>query len=155
MVKPINWGGLLASPLGMEGTEPDYGYGTRPDGTPKGRGFYGELQRPDGDVSTEISIGLDFGGGETEIPLLVPTLTADERNWLLTNEPEPGRIPQTIIDKAAEHAISRMQKGQGPFATDQESNDAYPTLMQRQAQPAIDPQTLTTANILKMLRGRQ
>ena len=37
---------------------PTLDYGTREDGTPKGNGFFGPLQRKDGsnDVSTEISI---------------------------------------------------------------------------------------------------
>lgn len=95
--------------------EPDYG--SRQDGTRKGSGYFGELQRPDGNVSTELSIGMEIDGRETEIPLLVPTLTQDEINWLLSQENlDPQSVPQEIIDKAYDHAIQRMQQGQSPFA---------------------------------------
>ena len=49
-------------------------YGKRTDGTKKGPGYFGELKRPDGSVSTEISVGVGFDDGEHEIPTLVPTL---------------------------------------------------------------------------------
>ena len=55
----------------------------RADGTPKGEGYFGKLKRPDGDVSTELSIGVNLGGKETEIPTLVPTLSEEEKNYLL------------------------------------------------------------------------
>ena len=91
-------------------------YGLRPDGTPKGNGFFGPLMRPDGAVSTEISIGVDFDGRETQIPSLVPTLTPAERDYLLAgNDPTP-----TIVQKAVDHARQRMAKGLSPFATDSE-----------------------------------
>lgn len=87
-------------------------YGTRVDGTKKGTGYLGELKRPDGSVSTELSVGVDFGAGETEIPLLVPTLTKDEINHLLSGKKE---TPQ-IMDKAVKHAIERLKQGKSPFA---------------------------------------
>src|SRR5689334_1811887 len=68
----------------------------RPDGTTKGRGFFGPLSRPDGSVSSEISIGVNIDGRELDIPTLVPTLTESERTWLLTNDiSNPHAIPQT------------------------------------------------------------
>jgi hypothetical protein len=87
-------------------------YGLRPDGTPKGGGFLGELQRPDGSVSTEISIGVNIDGKEMDIPTLVPTLTKDEINSLLSGE-EPS---QQIIQKAVDHARQRLAAGKSVFA---------------------------------------
>jgi len=49
-------------------------YGMRPDKTAKGSGYFGEIKRPDGNVMTEISIGVGLNGKETLIPLIVPTL---------------------------------------------------------------------------------
>jgi len=46
----------------------------------KGLGYFGKLKRPDGRVSTELSIGLtgpEFNWKETEVPSLVPTLTKE------------------------------------------------------------------------------
>ena len=84
----------------------------RPDGTRKGMGFLGPLQRPDGKISTELSIGVNFDGKETLIPTLVPTLTKDEINDLLTD----GPITDSIRNKAIEHARQRMALGKNPFA---------------------------------------
>jgi hypothetical protein len=92
-------------------------YGNRVDGTKKGTGYLGELKRPDGSVSTEISVGVDFGAGETEIPLLVPTLDKEEINYLLNNKPDPSTVPKTIMDKAVKHAIERLKAGKSPFDT--------------------------------------
>jgi hypothetical protein len=87
-------------------------YGNRVDGTKKGVGYLGELKRPDGKVSTEISVGVDFGNGETEIPLLVPTLSKDEIDHLLAGKKETPEI----LDKAVKHAIDRLKSGKSPFA---------------------------------------
>ena len=87
-------------------------YGQRADGTPKGTGFLGELQRPDGRVSTELSIGVEMGGEEVELPLLVPTLSKKEITLLL-NGKEPTKA---IVDKAIKYAQERMKKGLSPFA---------------------------------------
>ena len=83
----------------------------RIDGTPKGKGWLGVLKRPDGKVSTELSIGVNIGGKETLIPSLVPGLTKQEIDYLLND----GKPNKSIIDKAANHAIKRMQQGLSPF----------------------------------------
>lgn len=88
------------------------GYGKRADKTEKGRGYFGELPRPDGSVSTELSIGIDFGQGEQEIPLLVPTLTKDEIQHLLSGK----KATKAIVDKAAGFAFDRIKAGRQPFA---------------------------------------
>lgn len=99
-------------PLSPPAAKPSLGYGKRADGTEKGAGYFGELKRPDGDFSTEISVGVDYGSGEKEIPTLVPTLTEEEKNYLLEGN-EPTRA---IIDKAVQHARMRESKGLSPFA---------------------------------------
>jgi len=81
----------------------------------KGPGFLGALQRPDGRKSTEYSIGVNMDGQETEIPSLVPGLTKEEIDLLLSNT-DPKQIPQTIVDKAVAHARKRMAQGKSPFA---------------------------------------
>lgn len=96
------------------------GYGNRADGTPKGTGFLGELKRPDGKVSTELSIGVNIDGKDVEIPSLVPGLTADEKNSLL-NLKEGEKPSQAIIDKATAHAKERIDAGKSPFADNSES----------------------------------
>lgn len=87
-------------------------YGRRNDGTKKGSGFFGELKRPDGGFSTEISIGVDFDGKEREIPSLVPTLTRKEISHLLSG----GRPTEEIVRKAVDHARLRIGQGKDVFA---------------------------------------
>jgi len=81
----------------------------------KGLGYFGQLKRPDGYVSTELSIGVtgpEFNWKETEIPALVPTLTRAEIDSLLAgDEPTPA-----IIEKAKQHALMRIKGGLSPFA---------------------------------------
>jgi hypothetical protein len=87
-------------------------YGNRPDGTPKGKGYFGELRRPDGKVSTELSVGINVDGEDFDIPLLVPTLSKDEIDFLLR-----GGVPtKGIMDKAVKHALERKKQGLSPFA---------------------------------------
>lgn len=91
---------------------PDAGFGNRADGTPKGEGFLGVLPRPDGSVSTEISIGVNLDGRETEIPTLVPTLEPEEVNHLLSG----GQPTEQIVGKAVAFARQRMAEGKTLFA---------------------------------------
>jgi hypothetical protein len=78
----------------------------------KGIGYFGELKRPDGKISTELSIGVNLDGKEMEIPTLVPTLSQDEVQSLLS-----GKFPnEKIIQKAVEHARQRMSSGKSPYA---------------------------------------
>jgi hypothetical protein len=85
----------------------------RADGTAKGPGFFGLLKRPDGRVSTEISIGVSFEDGqEVQIPLLVPTLTRSEIQGLLSG----AKASQPVVDKAIRFYRSRLAAGQPAFA---------------------------------------
>jgi hypothetical protein len=92
----------------------------RPDGTEKSSGFFGALKRPDGKVSTEISIGLDVDGKQINVPLLVPSLTFEELNYLLQSNVESKdflkNLPPSIMDKAYNHAEQRIKAGLSPFA---------------------------------------
>ena len=102
--------GLLGDSL-LTYDQPAAQYGYRPDGTPKGLGYYGKLKRPDGDYSTELSIGVEMDGKEQEIPSLVPGLKPQEIDWLLNN----GEMTDEIVRKAYEHAMQRMKSGYSPF----------------------------------------
>ena len=91
----------------------------RPDGSKKGMGFLGPLPTKDGRVATEMSIGVEIDGKETLIPTLIPTLSKEEREWILgggdlSKVGDP--IADAIAGKAVEHAKDRMSKGQSPFA---------------------------------------
>lgn len=99
-------------------------YGLRPDGTPKGPGFLGELKMNDGSgkVATEISIGVEIDGKETLIPSIVPTLTKEELGSLLD-----GKKPsQAIVKKAADYARERIAAGKSPFADQPNEAPAAP-----------------------------
>lgn len=94
--------------MGGDALRPETPYGYRREGTPKHAGYFGELKRPGGGVSTELSIGVD---GE-EIPSLVPTLSPREVARLLRG----GAPTRAIVGKAADHAEARRQGGQPAFA---------------------------------------
>jgi hypothetical protein len=96
---------------------------TRADGTQKGTGFLGVLRRPDGGVSTEISIGVNINGKEMDIPTLVPSLNKKEVDYLLSTPADQimqadKALFQGIQQKAVDHAKSRIQKGESPFASE-------------------------------------
>lgn len=92
-------------------------YGLRPDGTKKGTGFLGALKTKDGHDMTEFSIGVEMDGKEVLIPTLVPTLTQDEINSLLSG----NDVTPDIVNKAYDHALMRMRSGKSPFASATES----------------------------------
>jgi len=89
-------------------------YGTRHGGGPKGVGWLGILERPDGGQMTEYTIGMPINGQEMEIPSIVPTLTQQEVNVLL-NMKDGDEMPRPIMQKARDHAIMRIGQGYSPF----------------------------------------
>jgi hypothetical protein len=96
---------------------------TRPDGTKKGKGFLGEIKRPDGKVSTELSIGVNIDGKEVLIPTMVPGLTKEEITHLTSGKYNPQArkgIDDVISRKAIEFAKERAAKKQPFFATPEE-----------------------------------
>lgn len=89
----------------------------RKDGSAKGKGWLGLLKRPDGGVSSEISLTSTIDGKEVEYPTIVPTLTQQELDWLMTNDiKDPKKIPESIHRKALDHALMRLRQGLSPFA---------------------------------------
>ena len=91
----------------------------RTDGTPKGTGWLGVMKAPTGKDVTELSIGVELGGKETLIPLVVPTLSQDEVQYLLDNSDSldlQSEETDPIVRKAIDHAIMRQQTGKSPFA---------------------------------------
>lgn len=103
-------------------------YGQRADKTQKGMGFFGELKRPGGGVSTEISVGVGINGKEMEIPLIVPSLSKEELDYLLKTPVKSKRffddMPPTILQKAMEHAKMRVDQEKSPFAEPGEITEA-------------------------------
>lgn len=100
----------------------------RSDGTMKGSGFLGVMKRLDNPnmVSSEISIGVDWGSGEKEIPTMVPTLDSNEIKYLLSTPEDKlftsnSEIGKSIKQKAIQHAIKREKQGLPYFAEEQES----------------------------------
>jgi hypothetical protein len=100
----------------------------RPDNTVKGTGFLGAIPRLDNpkDVSTELSIGIDWGSGEKLIPTMIPTLDDNELKYLLStpadklNSVNPD-LNKSITRKAVEFAKERESKGLSFFAQPDES----------------------------------
>lgn len=92
-------------------------YGNRPDGSPKGAGYYGEVQNPyrPGWHSTELTVGVTLGGKPMDIPVMVPGLTQQELRAVLQSKTAKD-IPESIILKAVAHAKQRMQQGKSPYA---------------------------------------
>ena len=91
---------------------------TRSDGSIKGEGWLGPLKRLDNpnDVSSEISIGTNWGTGEKEIPSLVPGLTQAEQNYLLSTSSSDifktnQNLYNSIQNKAIEFAKQREKQG--------------------------------------------
>lgn len=117
---------------------PDYGYGNRfGTTTPKGLGFLGPLQRADGSVMSEYSIGVNIDGKEHEIPSLVPTLTKEEVQALVAG-PDGAPVPAAIQGKAIAYAKARLAAGKDPFAGPGEQQALYPELA-RAAAPTPKP----------------
>ena len=97
----------------------------RPDGSVKSmKGYLGAMERPDGTVSTEISAGFEIDGKEMDIPLMVPGLTKEEIDYLLTADIQGEdffkNMPDSIPDKAIAHAKKRMKEGKSVFYQDGE-----------------------------------
>lgn len=101
-------------------------WGHRQDGTNKGSGFLGVLKRPDGGVSTELSISTEAVRGR-DFPLLVPTLTREEvQKVLAIPEDTPHKeffkkLPKGVVEKAEAFAERRVREGKPLFATPNES----------------------------------
>lgn len=114
-------------------------YGMRSDGTPKGNGYFGPLKLADGRTATELSISVNIGGKDIEIPLLVPTLKDEDINHLLS-----GKGPtEEIINKAVKHAKERIIQGKSPHADEGEQK---PLMFARQKGGSVDPALFEALN---------
>ena len=90
-------------------------YGKRADGTEKGTGWLGELKMKDGsgNIATEVSVGVEINGKETQIPTIVPTLSKEELDYILK-----GGNPiknKDILRKAIDHARKQIENNKSPY----------------------------------------
>jgi hypothetical protein len=96
-------------------------YGIRVDGTQKGEGFLGKQKMADGNDATELSIGVEIDGKEELIPTLIPTLSKEEKDWLLKGG-NPSKVGDPMADaiaaKAIDFAKERKKEGK-PFFVEQ------------------------------------
>jgi hypothetical protein len=74
----------------------------------KGKGYNGMLPHKEGGNSTELS----RDNGKYDYPLIVPTLTKEEREHLLSGNEATDAIEQ----KAAAHAAKRKAEGKSVYA---------------------------------------
>ena len=99
--------------------------GLRDDGTEKGAGFLGKRKMTDGSgrVVTDMTIsgGFKVNGISQKYPLLVSTLNDTEVEVLMRG----GKIPDSIRNKAIEHAKDRMEKGLSPFSAHDETAQKF------------------------------
>jgi hypothetical protein len=125
---------MEGKPVAATATPAALNFGNRPDGTPKGTGFLGVLKDSTGNDVTEYSISSEdvvVNGKQIDFPTIVPTLTKQEVQLMLTDIiPNNKRIPDAIYKKAVEHAKKRVAEGKPVFA--------------EQATPAAPPATITT-----------
>ena len=96
----------------------------RADGVRKSqRGFLGPVENTvEGGTMTEVSIGVQLNGEEMDIPTMVPGLTQDEIDTLANMQIEgnAANIPDSIVQKAKDHAQQRIAAGKSPFYFDGE-----------------------------------
>jgi hypothetical protein len=117
----------------------------RSDGTPKGSGYLGPIARPDGSISTELSMGTsDVDGQERDIPLMVPTLSEDEIRYLISAPADDWEHPtmQSITAKAIDFARGRQAKGQPFFAQSGEQDFSVAPSLRRAVPEGAELMTL-------------
>lgn len=102
-------------------TMPDYG--NRPDGTKKGKGFLGEIKRPDNTVMTEVTMGFDIDGKRVDLPLITKNSTKEDIEYLKKSELDLKKNPNLIknapaglVDRAITHAMNRRKAGLPVYA---------------------------------------
>lgn len=82
-------------------------------------GYFGPLLRPDGNVSSELGFEFDHGGKQVSAPLIVPTLSREQLDHLLSGD----KPTDDIYDTAQQFAIERMMNGHPTWAR---PNEIYP-----------------------------
>ena len=78
---------------------------------PKGMGYFGNIGTTENPM-TEFSITPNIDGKPFTIPSIVPTLTAEDLDYLRNN----NKVNKEIVNKAIDHAIMRMKNGLSPYA---------------------------------------
>lgn len=95
-------------------------YGNRPDGTKKGKGFLGEIKRPDGSVMTEVTMGYEIDGKEINLPLITKNSTKEDIEYLknanLKGKDFLKNAPAGLEDRAIKHAMNRKKAGLSVYA---------------------------------------
>lgn len=94
----------------------------REDGTTKGPGWIGSIPSKDGKEMTELSFDFDVDGKKIFAPLLVPTLSKEEVDYLSSG----GKPTDAIYKKAQDFAMEKVSKGESTFkeaAVDPVAND--------------------------------
>lgn len=90
-------------------------YGTRPNGTKKGKGFMGEIKRPDGSIMTEVTTGYEIDGKEVDLPLITKYSTKEDIEFLkranLKDKNFLNNAPAGLEDRAIRHAMDRKKAG--------------------------------------------
>lgn len=88
-------------------------YGNRPNGSAKGTGWMGEIQRPDGTVMTEVTTGVNIDGKEVDIPLITPRATKGDLEYLKKADIKGKNfykdMPEGLLDRAVDHAVDQMK----------------------------------------------
>ena len=77
---------------------------------PGATGYLGVLTGSEGSMMTELTIGVEIDGVETQIPTLIPGLTEEERAFLLDETTDVNDHPE-IIRKAIAFAKKRKAMG--------------------------------------------
>jgi len=100
-------------------------YGIRHSGEGlKGKGYFGEISSPNGQVVTEYSVyDEDIG----EYPSIVPTLTREEITDTISRSTKGEQPSIEVIRKARRHAIERLSEGKSPFSGNTELRFPLPS----------------------------
>ena len=100
-------------------------YGIRHSGEGlKGKGYFGEISSPNGQVVTEYSVyDEDIG----EYPSIVPTLTREEITDTISRSTKGEQPSIEVIRKARRHAIERLSEGKSPFSSNTELRFPLPS----------------------------
>ena len=94
----------------------------RPDGSMKGRGYFGPIPTPDGRTATELSIGVEMDGKNYQIPNLVPGVTREQIDAMISG----GKITPAELLAAKLHFMKRFAAGLSPYAQEDEPTTPLP-----------------------------
>ena len=122
-------GGVGVAPFGVR-----YSESVQDAFSPKRYGYFGVIPNKEGAPITELSSAFELDGKVIRHPLVVPTLNAQEISLLQAG----GEQTQSIYDRAEAGAMSRIQKGQDPFATTQDVRFPVPEISPMYRDPFAD-----------------